>query len=181
MELKAEERKGTAKRLRREGMIPAIIYAEKGASKEIALSTRDFETALRQIPKGRLSTTIFTLKQAGGDVQVVVKDIQYHVTTYNVLHLDLQELKSDVPLNVNVPLRLAGGDDSPGVKLGGVVRPVIRTLRVNCLPKAIPSEFVLDISDLNLGGTKRLSDIPLPEGIRPLAKMDEVAVVIAKR
>ncbi len=181
MELKVEERKGTAKRLRSEGMIPAIIYDKKESSKEISLLRADFDAALRQIPKGGLSTTIFTLKQKGGDIRVLVKDIQYHVTTYNVLHLDLQELKDDVAVRVNVPLRLVGGDDSPGVKLGGVIRPVIRTLRVNCLPKAIPSELTLDASDLNIGGTKRLSDITMPEGVRPLAKMDEVAVVIAKR
>ena len=126
MQLKAEGRTGTAKRLREEGMIPAIVYAEKGASREISVPAADFEAALRKIPQGGLSTTTFTLKQEGGDIRVVVKDIQYHVTTYDILHLDLQELKDDVRLNVNVPLRLVGGDDSPGVKLGGVVRPVIR-------------------------------------------------------
>jgi large subunit ribosomal protein L25 len=181
MKLTTSDRTGKAKRLRTEGMIPAIIYVKKGNSRALSVPLAEFEAALRSIPRGNLSTTIFTLNTSEGEVRALVKDIQYHVTTYNILHLDFQELKDGVTVNVNVPVHLVGGDRSPGVKLGGVVRPVIRTLRVNCLPKQIPTQLVLDVSDLSMGQTMRLRDIALEEGVKPLAKMDEVAVVIAKR
>ncbi len=176
-------RKSEAKQLRRAGEIPAVVYAVqgKGKSSKIVVDRAEFEAALRGIKKGCLPTTVFSLKGDKGEIKAVVKDIQYHVTTYDVLHLDFQELKDDVAVNVNVPIHIKGAEICPGVKLGGIPRQVIRHVKVNCLPKAIPSELVLDASDMDMMGTKRLADIALPEGVRPLAKMTEVAVVIAKR
>ena len=110
-----------------------------------------------------------------------MKDIQYNITSYDVIHLDFQEVSDKKRVSVNVPVHIVGGADSPGVKLGGVVRHVIRYLRVNCLPSQIPSELTINVSELEIGQTKRLRDIVLPEGVRPMAKMDEVVVVIAKR
>jgi len=65
--------------------------------------------------------------------------------------------------------------------LGGFMRQVIRALKVSCLPKDIPQEFVLDVKDLSIAQSKRLSDIELPSSVRPLARMNEIAVVIAKK
>ena len=74
-----------------------------------------------------------------------------------------------------------GVADCVGVKMGGFMRQILRWVKVRCLPKDIPQKFVLDVSELGISQSKRLSDIVIPENIRPLAKMQEVAVLIAKR
>ena len=71
--------------------------------------------------------------------------------------------------------------DCVGIKLGGFLRQVIRSVKVRCLPKNIPQNFELDIRNLKMRQSKRLSDLVMPEGVTPLAATDEVVVVIAKR
>jgi large subunit ribosomal protein L25 len=84
-------------------------------------------------------------------------------------------------VTVNVPIQILGLADCVGIKLGGFLRQVIRSLKVSCLPKHIPQEFELDVRDLNVGQSKRLSDIAIPGTARPIGRMSEVAVVIAKK
>lgn len=176
------EKKSETKKLRREGFIPAVIYVRGKPSETIALSATDFGAYLRKIPSGRLSTTVFTLADEKGRTRkALVKGIEYNITNYNVVHLDFEELLEDVKLNVNVPIECVGVADCIGVKLGGVPRNVIRNLRVSCYPKDLPSYFELDIKDLGLFQSKRLSDLNIPSSIRPLADLKEVAVVVVKR
>jgi large subunit ribosomal protein L25 len=185
MELNIEERKikgkGEAKRLRRQGKVPGVVYRSKGPAQSIVIDQTEFKTHLRQIAKGCLSTTSFKLKSGKSLINAIVKDIQYDVTNYEVIHLDFQELQEQVRVNVNVPISCTGQNECAGVKQGGFVRQVIRTLPVSCLPHQIPQEVTLDVTELGIHGAKYLKDILLPEGVRPRAKMDEVAVVVAKR
>ncbi len=185
MKLNAEKRtsqkKGDVNALRRAGKIPAVIYSKAGQGELVVIDTGEFKASLREIKQGRLSTTVFTLKTSGEEKRVVVKDIQYHPTTYNILHLDFQELVKDMPVSVKVPISCVGVVDCVGVKLGGFLRQVIRSVKVECLPHQLPSEFVVDVRDLSIKQTKRLSDLEMPKGVKPLASMDEVVVVIAKR
>lgn len=185
MELKVSKRevgkKGETNQLRREGKIPAVVYGPKRQPEGLALSRIEWEVALRQIPKGSLSTVIFTLQGEKGSQQALVKEVQYHPTTYAVLHLDFIEVRKDVTVNVKVPLRFTGVEECEGIKQGGALRPIIRALRVNCLPDRIPKELLLDVTDLGIKQSRRLKAIQMPEGVRPLAKLHEVAVVVAKR
>lgn len=187
MKLKATTRtagkKTEAKKLRRAGQIPAIIYKRgKEGADNIVLDSNEFEAFLRQIQPGRLSTQIFTLTdQEGKERRALLKEIQYHVTKYNVVHLDFEELADNVPVNVKVPIECTGVVDCIGIKLGGVLRQVIRYLKVRCLPKDIPSAFVLDIRNMGQRETRRLSDLDIPDTIRPLVDLNEVAVAIVKR
>lgn len=184
MKLTTKEREGVrkseSKELRREGHIPAVIYGAGGEAKNIAVDRREFEAHMRQIEEGGLATTKFSL-QGGVKGDAIVKDIQYHPTTYQILHLDFLALKKDVRVNVNVPIQYTGIVDCAGIKLGGFLRKVIRSLRVNCLPADIPTHLELDVRELAVKQTKRLRDIVLPKGVVAKGKMDEVAVVIAKR
>lgn len=175
--------KGESKRLRRDGKVPAVLYSGGKAGESIFIDGNEFQKYLQTLKKGHLPTTVFSLvNEEGKERKAVVKDIQYHVTTYNILHLDFEELHDDVPVNVKVPIEFTGVVDCVGVKLGGVIRQVIRFLKVRCLPKNIPASFKLDVKSLNMKDTKRLRDIVLPEGVKPLVRdMNEVVVVIAKR
>ena len=83
-------------------------------------------------------------------------------------------------MNLNIPITLASVAECVGVKLGGFLRQVIRAVKVQCLPKDIPSEFFLDVKDLGIKQVRRLSEIVMPQGVKPLAKLEEVVVVVAK-
>jgi large subunit ribosomal protein L25 len=98
-----------------------------------------------------------------------------------VSHIDFEELFEDVPVSVKVPIQCIGVADCVGVKLGGFLRQIIRHVKVECLPKQIPQNFLVDVQDLGIRQAKKLSDIAIPKGVKPLAKMDEVVVVVSKR
>ncbi|MDR3624337.1 MAG: 50S ribosomal protein L25 [Chlamydiales bacterium] len=186
MKLTVSKRSGSSKQelsqIRRAGNVPAVLYSKGEVGQAIEVNGAEFRAILRNIKKGCLSTTVFLLKGDGAHQhRAILKDIQYEPTTYDVWHLDFEELFDTVPVTINVPIQCVGVVDCVGIKLGGVLRQVIRTLKVSCLPKDIPSEFQLDIKELLLFQTKRLADIALPSGMRPVANMNEVAVVIAKR
>lgn len=177
------QKKSEAKRLRRANNIPAILYLKGKHSDNVAIDGAEFQKHLNTMRKGHLATTVFTLVDADGkEVKAIVKEIQYHPTTYNILHLDLEILHEDVPVNVRVPIVPKGVADCVGIKLGGVLRQVIRHLKVRCLPKNLPENFELDIRDLKMKDSLRLRDIVIPEGLKPMVPdLNEVAMVIVKR
>ena len=185
MKLRVNKREGSNKaeinRIRREGDIPAVLYSHGKDAINVNVNGSDFQAALRQIKSGQLSTTKFSLEIEGKVVPAIVKDIQYHVTSYNILHLDFEELVAGKEINVKVPIICTGVVDCVGVKLGGFLRQVIRQVKIRTTPDKIPTEFEINVQDLGIKDTRRLRDLALPAGVHPLAKMDEVVVVVAKR
>ncbi|MCF7851687.1 MAG: 50S ribosomal protein L25/general stress protein Ctc [Simkaniaceae bacterium] len=173
-------KRGQLSAVRHEDHIPAVLYIKNGENKVISVDGNEFMAILRSIKKGFLSTTVFDLEIDGKKVKAIVKDIQYHRTTYDVLHLDFQELYDDMKINVNVPLEFIGSAECIGIKLGGFLRPVMRSVKVRCFPKDIPESFMLDISKLGIKQTKRIRDLALKEGVTILADKNNVLAVIAK-
>lgn len=182
MQPRSAEKKRESTRLRREGQIPAVIYIQGKAGEPIAVDNTEFMAAMRQVIPGRLPTTVFTLVDSKGkERRAIIKEIQYHPTTYNVDHLDFEELHGNTPIKVKVPIECLGAAESPGVKLGGALRQVIRYLRVRCLPKDMPQAFELDVKELGPRESKRLSDLKIPSTVSPIGDLHEVAAVIVKR
>jgi len=173
-----ELKKSDAKRVRREGNVPAILYGQGKTNENVIVNGEELRTVLRNLKSGLLATTVFHLSTGQ---KAIVKEIQYHPVSYAILHLDLAVISDDRSVTVNVPLQITGVADCAGIKLGGFLRQVIRTLKVECLPKHIPQEFTLDVKDLGVNESKRLSDLQIPSTVRPLGRMNEVAVVIAKK
>lgn len=168
-------------KMRREGRIPAVVYKQGKEADAISVDCAEFQAALRSFKKGRLATSIFTLTSGKTKFSAIVKDIQYHPSTYQIQHLDFVELIDDVPVSLNVPIECIGMDECPGIKLGGVLRQVIRKLPVRCLPKDIPTHFSLSVKGLSLLQSQRLKAIEIPEGLQALCSLNEVAAVIVKR
>lgn len=168
--------------LRREGLIPAVIYVQNKEAESISVNTTDFMALLRNVLPGRLPTTVFILTTSKGkERRVIVKEIQYHPTSYGVMHLDFEELHNDVKIKVKVPIECTGVVDCVGIKLGGALRQVIRHVRVRCFPRDLPSAFEVDIRNMALNDSKRLSDLSIPENVVPMANLNEVALIIVKR
>jgi large subunit ribosomal protein L25 len=178
---RTDKKKGTVNSLRREGNIPAVLYSKGQEGTSLAVNGHEFRQLLRNLKQGTLATTIFDLKGDGFQCRAIVKGIQYHVTSYDVLHLDLMELHEDTEITVKVPIQCIHIADCIGVKAGGVLRQVIRAIKVSCLPKNLPTEFDVDVKDLGMKQTIRLKEINFPEGVTPVAALEEVAVVVAKR
>jgi large subunit ribosomal protein L25 len=176
------EKKSQAKSLRREGLVPAVIYHRSKEAEAVSLNGTEFTTILRKIVPGRLSTTVFMLTlEDGSSRKAILKDIQYNPVNYEVIHLDFEELIDNVHVNIKVPIEFLGIVDCVGIKLGGFLRQVKRHMKVNCLPEHIPSHFQIDITEMKLYDSKRIADFVLPETCRPLTKLSDVVVVIAKR
>ncbi len=181
VQVRPSTKKSDTKQIRREGKIPAILYSAGQPNVQLIVSADEMGAVLRQMKPGHLGTTIFHLKLDGKERRAIIKDIQYQLTTYNVSHIDFEELFEDVPVSVKVPIQCIGVADCAGVKLGGFLRQIIRHVRVECLPKQIPSHFAVDVQDLGVKQSRKLSDVVIPQGVKPLAKMDEVVVVVSKR
>lgn len=179
--VRASTKKSDTKQIRREGKIPAILYSAGHSNQQLILNAAEFNAILRQMKPGHLGTTVFQLHLDGKNKRVIIKDIQYQLTTYLVSHIDFEELFEDVTVNVKVPIQCIGVAECAGIKLGGFLRQVIRHVRVECLPKHIPAEFQVDVRDLGIKQSRKLSDINIPQGVKPLAQMDEVVVVVSKR
>ena len=175
-------RKSESKKIRREGSIPAVLYSRGEAAETIVVEYNAFTGLLRQVLPGRLSTTVFTLNtEKGQPKRAILKEIQYNPTTYDVIHLDFEELFDDHKINVKIPIECVGVAECPGVKLGGVLRQVIRSFPVSCLPKDMPEAFQMDVRTMGMRDALRLKDLEIPETLRPLVDLNEVAVAIVKR
>ena len=171
------QKKSDAKKIRRADDVPAVLYGKGKAPRSIFVKGVEIQTVLRKIEPQLLATTVFELSDGQ---RAIVKDVQYHPVSYAILHMDFQIVGTDL-VEVNVPIRIQGARECAGVAVGGFIRQVIRSLKVRCGLDQLPREFVLDITNLGLAEVRRLSDIAIPEGVKPIAQMNEVAVVIAKK
>lgn len=175
-------RQGGAKKLRREGKIPAVVYGRKDESFSMMIDESSFSAIMRSLPKGKLPNTIFELQgEEGVTLKALVKDVHYHKVTYDILHLDFLRLYDDVPASVNIPIRMLGVDACKGVKAGGVLRQVKRHLRVSCLPKDLPAKLEIDVSAVPLNGSARLAAITIPQNVSCRSNPHEVIAVVGKR
>jgi large subunit ribosomal protein L25 len=179
--LRPSTKKSDTKEMRREGKVPAVLYSGGKESQQLVLDGAEFSAILRQMKPGHLGTTVFELMVDGKKRRAIIKDIQYQLTTYKVSHIDFEELFEDVAVTVKVPIQYVGAAECAGVKLGGYLQPVVRFVEVECLPKDIPSEFQLDVKELGIKQSKKLSDIAIPKGVKLFAKMDTVVAVVSKR
>jgi len=162
-ELRDEAGTSNSRRLRRSGMVPAIIY---GAGKENLSLIIDHNHLLKKMASENFLTSILSVKIQDNEESVLIKDIQVHPSKRQIIHLDLQRVIADQVLRVNVPIHFINGDSAPGVKLeGGTVSALMNEVEVSCLPKNLPERLEVDVAAMELDELLYLSDIPLPEGV----------------
>ncbi len=185
MKLNISKRSGQKKselsKIRHENNIPAVLYQRGKSGEKIVIDGAEYRAIIRVMKTGYISTTVFELDNGSKTIRAIIKEIQYHPTTYQVLHLDFYELADGVYIEVNIPVNCVGVADCAGIKLGGFLREVSRHVKVRCLPKDMPVEFNIDVTSMNIGQSKRVKDLSISENIRPLKSLEDVVVVIAKR
>jgi len=154
---------GPARRLRREGWVPAVLYGPGAETKQLSVAVRDLEHVVQ---KGNIRRTIFSLSiQNGGSVTklAVIKEIQTHPVNGQYLHVDFYEIDMNRKLRVMVPVLPKG--KAKGEEFGGMMQIIEREIEVFCLPQAIPESLELDVSGLGIGDTLHIKDIALPPGV----------------
>lgn len=175
------EKKSELTKIRREKDIPAVIYQDNGKGELITVDGKEFAAVIRKLEKGFLPTTVFELSEGKTSRKALVKDIQYHRTTYQVEHIDFMPLDDKKPVSVKVPVVYKGVADCEGIKLGGFLREVIRHIKVSCLPGNMPTSFGINVSKLKLGQSIRVRDIAMDSNVKSLVNEKEVVGVIARR
>ncbi len=173
-ELDAEFRDGQGKsasrRLRRAGQVPAILYGGKREPRALAL---DHQKLLTLLDNERFYSTILSIRVGEQSQAAILKDVQRHPAKNQILHLDLQRVLEDEKIRMMVPLHFTGEGVAPGVKTqGGVISHHLNQVQVYCLPKDLPEFLTVDVSEMQMNQIKRMSDIPLPEGVE-LADLSE--------
>ena len=179
--LEAKEREGRgkndARRLRAQGMVPAVLYGDGGGagSTVLAVPTKVVDYTLQHVGDNAL----YDLKLGGqDDATVRVVDVQRNPVSGRLVHVDLAPVNMRERIVVTVPLTVAGADDSPGVTEGGVLDQVAYELEVESLPGDIPQGLTLDVSGLQIGDNLTLADVELPEGVELISDHEEIAATV---
>ncbi|MFU0507094.1 50S ribosomal protein L25/general stress protein Ctc [Pseudaminobacter sp. NGMCC 1.201702] len=168
-ELKAEAReqvgKGSARSVRRNGKVPAVIYGDKQPPLAIALSYKD---VYYKIHGGGFLTTIATIDVDGKKIQVLPKDYQLDPIRDFPMHVDFLRVGKNTEVNVNVPVRFLNEEKSPGIKRGGVLNIVRHEVEFHCPANAIPDFIEVDLTGTDIGDSIHISAVKLPRDVKPV-------------
>jgi large subunit ribosomal protein L25 len=160
-----------ARRLRRSGRVPGVLYGGGEGSLGFDVDARELRLALAQ------AGAVLDLSIDGGAATpVVLKETQRNPVRGETVHVDLLRVRLDRAIHAVVPVELEGVDASPGVREGGVLEQITRELNVEALPTAIPEAIVHDVSALEIGDTVVLSAVSIPEGVTLLDDPEETVV-----
>lgn len=154
--------KNQARRLRRSGKIPAILYGPKTQAVALELDKKDFSTRVALLEGSHL-VRLKSSVPALAEKVALVKEMQFHPISGDVTHADLYEVDLAAKIQVQVPLRFVG--KAAGVTRGGILQPIVREVEVECLPMDIPGFFNVDVSALDIGDSIHVEEIQMPEGV----------------
>lgn len=170
--VREEQGKGAVNRLRQQGMIPAVLYSRR--EKPVSIKLNPVEL-FRAVSAEAGLNALINLNVAGGDGagarMVLVKDLQIDPIKRVYLHADLMAVSVEDEVKVAVPVSLTG--KAKGVAEGGVIQQIIRELWLYCRAGAIPRVIEVDISEMEIGDSMHISDVKLPEGVRPAIGLGE--------
>jgi len=163
--------KGAARALRRSGRIPAILYGD-GVPRAVSIDAKEWSHGFRHAS----SNTIIRLKLDNDEHRVLKKDTQTDILSGNVMHIDFYAIRAGKRLSTVIPIHLEG--TPKGVIEGGILEQKIEEIEVVCLPKDIPGFFALDVSQLEVGDSLHVGDIPVPREVEIRAAANLTVVVI---
>jgi len=150
--------KGPARRVRMAGDIPAVIYGPETDAMPVVVNDREFRAVMRSTS----GTTVINLDIEGKPAKVVLRDIQRDPVSSKVVHLDFYAISENRPLDISIPLKMVGLPR--GVKdEGGIMQITMQQIDVSCLPKNIPDEIEVDVSDLGIGESIHVEDLSIPD------------------
>ena len=168
---RAPEGSRSARRLRREGLVPGVIYGGDGGPEHFAVDARILRNTLAH------SGAILEVSIDGGTgVPVLVKDLQRHPVRGEAVHVDLLRVNMSETIHTTVTLELTGAEEAPGSVEGGVLNQETRELNIEALPGDIPDSIVFDVSRMEMNATATLSELSPPEGVTFLDDPEETVL-----
>jgi large subunit ribosomal protein L25 len=161
----------TARRLRRTGEVPGVIYGGDAEPSHFSVDARILRNTLAR------SGAILDISIDGGSAApVIVKDLQRHPVRGEIMHVDFVRVNMNETIHTTVVLELVGADDAPGVSEGGVLSQETRELNIEALPGDIPGTITHDVSKMQINDTLTLSAVKVPEGITFLDDLEETVI-----
>lgn len=174
-QLAVEKRKqigrSTTKSLRKTGKVPANYYYKGEANVNLILDSKELFHALNS------GNRVFEVEFDGNTQYVMIKEMQYHPVTENVLHVDLMRVRRDVKMTISVPIHLEG--DAIGVSEGGVLSQILTNIEVECLPTDVPEFISVDVTELAMNSSLTVADIVVTGEFTIMADEDQAIAAIA--
>jgi large subunit ribosomal protein L25 len=178
VQLKATARgragKGASRAVRREGLVPAVVYGDKKDAQLVSLKYGEVQP---HVHTGRFLSTLVDLEVDGQTVRAIPRDVQFEPVKDRIVHVDFLRLGKGTRINVEVAVTFKNQDICPGLKKGGVLNVISHELALYCSADFIPDEVQVDLGSLDIGRSIHLSDIKLPEGVSPVGKAEDVTIV----
>jgi len=175
---RSETGKGSARRMRRSGQVPGIVYGPKRTPAMVAVDAIQVERRLAHLEGSHLIRLVSAEPGGsdGGERMVLVREMQRHPVTGAVLHADFYEVDLTERLAVSVPLHFIG--KAVGVVAGGILQPILRELEVECLPTEIPEFIEVDVTALGIHDAIHVADVRLPEGVAAIGESTRTLVTV---
>ena len=163
----------SSRRMRREGLVPGVVYSGGSEAAPFQVSERDVRSVTSE------GAALFDLEIEGSKaVPVVIKEEQRHPVRGSLQHLDLMQVNLKEAIQAEVAIELEGAEDAPGVKGGGVLEHVTREITVEALPAEIPDSISVDVSAMEVNETLQLSSVAPPEGVTFVADDPEEVTIV---
>ncbi len=156
--------KGEVNSLRIKGNIPAIVYGGKEENKKISLNKKEIKVLLE---KENFLSNIISIKVDGKDENVLPKEIVWDPITDEPIHIDFLRIVKGSKVVLEIPVKFINSEKSPGLKRGGVLNIVRRKVELKCPTENIPTELIVDLDNLDIGSSIKISSIELPENVIP--------------
>jgi large subunit ribosomal protein L25 len=165
------EGSSNARRMRHTGNLPGVVYGSDKSPVSIEVNIHEFEQILHHHTSESLLIDISL--EGEGDLSVLVKDVQHHPVSSELIHVDLMRVEANKPISVDIALDLVG--EAAGVKAGGILDHVMHSIAVECLPGDLVESFEVDVSELEIGQQLQVSDLNLGSKYKLL--VDEEAIL----
>ena len=163
---------GAVNRLRKEGIIPGVVYGKGRQNVNVQLDRKSFSKVLQNSSSDNI---LVNLSIDGATQLALVQEVQHDYIKSTITHVDFHAVNADEEIHAAVPVVLIG--EPAGAKFGGLLELHLHSIEVRCLPKHLPEKLTADVSHLNVGDAFHVSELQLPEGVR--VKLDGGIVVAA--
>ena len=169
-EARSDSGKGASRRLRHQGLVPAIVYGGDSDPVQISIAHNKF---MHELDHETIYTQVVELQVGDKTQEVILRDLQRHPHKNKVLHADFFRIDKNTPIKIVVPIHVLNAEECVGVKMdGGMVTQVVTEIEIIALPKDLPESLEIDVENLHLGESLHLSDIKMPEGVELTAMMN---------
>ena len=176
VELRQTKSRGELNKLRLNGFVPGVLYGDIETNINLSIKKNSLEKLLKF---GNFMSKVIDIKVDGKDFKVLPRDIEFDKVTNQPIHIDFQKLSAGTKVVVWIPVRFINENICPGLEIGGVLNIVRRKVELRCPADQIPSELTVDLSKSEIGESIRISNVTLPENVKPTIDRDFMIATVA--